>query len=321
MGCTQGVGYQGYLTCNGKMLPFLTGNITERVEINASQSVHGIGAGSVNPVSRDQHNFSIGRKIIDGDVAVEVFGGSGNYSQAFQEMLKRTIGSSATDMSDVCNGFTVAAPLIFSPAGGSELFLPSTSASQPKALIQGCDLRANPGGNVGATFKIISAGADWANPASGSPGPNAPTSSAWSFETPGTTDDSNPIPYYASNFNCTGSGESSLAARILDWSISINNNAQPLYAINGVNSPADIFLGTRVVTGTFSYYSTDGIFVETLSHGAVITLTFGSITLTLPFVAFGPSPVPSPGPNQIVVRNVEFTAFAKSAVLPEIYQS
>ena len=75
------------------------------------------------------------------------------------------------------------------------------------------------------------------------------------------------------------------------------------------------------MTGSFSYYSTDGIFVETLTHGASITITFGSTTITIPFVAFGRAPIPNGGPNEIVTRTVEFRGFAKSASEPAIFQS
>ncbi len=104
-------------------------------------------------------------------------------------------------------------------------------------------------------------------------------------------------------------------------SITINNNTNPLYTFNGEAFPQDILLGQREVSGSFSYYSPDGEFVEQLTHGANLSITFGTISLTLPFVAFGRAPIPSTGPNAIISRNVEFFAFAKSGTEPSISQS
>lgn len=318
MSCPGGTGYQGYLLVCDKVLPYLTADITEVTEILPSASIHGGGGGVVNPVYRDQHNFAIGRKIVEGSVSCEVFGGTGNYAVAFGHMLDRAIGADSTDMTDVCNGFDLTCKLIFSPAGGHEILLPSASAAQPKALIQSLELRGNNGGVVQATFRVISAGADYNATAV-----SAPASSQLAFETAGSSDDNNPIPYYASNFTVVGSGETGLSTGevITDWNISINNNISPYYTFNGENFPQDIILGQRVVTGSFSYYRPDGIFLRNFTHGASITVTFGSLTLTIPFAAFGRSPIPATGPNAVVTRQVEFSGYAKSATEPSIYQS
>lgn len=311
-----GSGYQGYLLTCGSLLPYLNADLTKIQELIPSNSIHGGGNGATNPVFRDQINYSLGRVIAEGSVTVEVFGGSGNYATAFQNMLTRAIGASASDDSAVCTGFNNSCKLIFSPGGGSEIVLPSTSAGDPRALIASMELRGNNGGNVQATFRIMSTGADYNNSST-----NAPAASALAFETGGTSDDSNPIPYYASNFTVTGSGESSLAERITDWSLTVNNNVNPIYTFNGEPFAQGMVLGFRQVTGSFSYYSPDGTFVETLTHGASATITFGSITLTLPHLGFGRAPIPSPGPGNPTVRNVEFTGFAASSSAPAIYQS
>lgn len=315
MSCSGSSGYLGYLKVCSGILPYLNADLTRIVEIIPSNSIHGGGVGNTNPVFRSQHNFSIGRRTTEGSVTVEVFGGSGNYATAFSNFLQRAIPT-ASDQSTVCNGFDSSCKLIFSPGGGYEISLPGTGAAQGKALISQFDLRGNPGGNVEATARIVSAGDDY-NGASA----NAPAASALAFETAGASDDSNPVPYYASNFTVTGSGESNLADRIMDWSISVNNNANPIFTFNGESFAQDILLGMQEVTGTFSYYAADGVFVEQLTHGATLTITFGSITINCPFIAFGPSPIPSPGPNAPTVRNVQFRAFAASSSAPAIYYS
>jgi hypothetical protein len=320
MACTGSAGYQGYLRACNKVLPYLNADLTKVTELYMSNTIHGGGSGNINPVFRSQHNFAQGRITVEGSVTTEVFGGTGNYATAFLNVLSRAIPT-ATDDTNVCNGFDSTCKLIFSPGGGSEIVLPDPLASTGKALIQSLELRGNNGGNVQATFRIISAGATYNETAA-----NTPAASELAFETdPQTTDDSNPIPYWASTFAPVDTGETNvtttLADQITDWSITINNNPTPIYTFNGEQFAQDIVLGMLNVTGTFSYYSPNGKFVEKFTHGANLTITFGSITLTIPYMAFGASPIPSPGPNSATIRNVTFTGLARSSSEPAIYRS
>jgi hypothetical protein len=314
MACTGSAGYQGFLTTCGKVLPFLSADITRVQELYPSNAIHGGGSGNTNPIFRSMHNYALGRITAEGNVTTEVFGGTGNYAAAFLEILKRAVPTQ-TDDSDICNGFDNSCKLIFSPGGGSEIILPDPTAGQPKAVVASLGLRGNPGGNVQATFRITSTGADFNQTAA-----NTPTVANLAFEPGGLTDDNNPIPYYASSFSVTGSGESNLAERITDWNIDINNNPFYIWTFNGEAQAQDLVLGMLSVTGTFQYYSATGEFVETLTHGAVCTVTFGSITLTIPHLGFGASPLPSPGPSAATVRTVNFTGFATSSG-PSIYRS
>ena len=304
------------MTVCSKVLPYLSADIQKVTELYISKAIHGGGNANTNPVFNSEINFAIGRLMVEGTVSVEVFGGTGNYATAFTNILNRAIPT-ATDMSTVCNGFDSNCQLIFSPGGGSEVVLPASSPSTTKCLVNSLELRGNPGGNVQASFKLISAGADYNNSNT-----NKPAASDLAFETAGTTDDSNPVPYYASNFTVTGSGETGLSARITDWNLTVNNNCTPIFVFNGTNYAVDIILGMREVTGSFSYYSDTGTFVETLTHGATCTITFGSTTLNMPFLAFerNPSP-PSPGPNAPTIRTINFRGMAASSVLPSIYKS
>lgn len=316
--CEGSAGYKGYLTACGKLLPYLTAELTKVTEILPSGSVHGAG-NSTNPVFRSQHNFALGRTTVEGSISCEVFAGSGEYAVAFTNMLQRAIPS-ASDDSLVCDGFSTSCKLILSPGGGSEIVLPDITASNPKALIKSLELRGNNGGIVGATFGIVSAGATYNEAAA-----NTPTTANLSFEPVQAADDSNPLPYWASTFSPTGTGETNitttLADQITDWTITINNNTIPVYTFNGEQFAQDIVLGQLQVSGTFKYYSPNGKFVEKLSNGAAITMTFGSTTITLPYIAFGACPIPGPGPQNLTERSVNFTGFAKSASLPSIYYS
>lgn len=248
-------------------------------------------------------------------MSTEIYAGTGNYATAWLAMLNRSIPS-ASDDTDVCTGFDNSCKLIFSPGGGSEIVMPSTSAGTPRALIASMELRGNNGGVAQSTFRIISSGADY-----NSTNANKPSAAALQFETAGSTDDSNPVPYWATNFSVTGSGESgTLADQIMDWSISVNNNVTPIFTFNGEQFAQSAILGMMQVSGSFSYYSPSGTFVENLTNGAVITITVGSTTITVPFVGWGRCPIPGGSANSPVVRNCEWMGFA-TASGPACYRS
>lgn len=308
MSCDFSAGYQGYLLVCSHVLPFLTADIVKVTEILPSAGIHGGGVSSTNPIFRSPQNFALGRIIAEGSVSTEIYAGTGNYATAWLDMLKRSIPSISDD-TNVCTGFDSSCKLIFSPGGGSEIVMPSTSAGTPRALIASMELRGNNGGVAQSTFRIISSGADY-----NTTNANKPSVSALQFETAGSTDDSNPVPYWATNFSVTGSGETgTLADQIMDWNISVNNNVTPIFTFNGEQFAQSAVLGMMQVTGSFQYYSPTGQFVENLTNGAVITITVGSTTITIPFVGFGRCPVPSPGINSPTVRNCEFLGFSTAS--------
>ncbi len=280
MSCQFSAGYQGYLRVGASkyVMPFLSSQLSQLTVLNVSDAIHGLGAGSTNPVGRSKINYAIGQQTVTGTVATEVYGGTGNFSSAFGTLFAAAVPT-ATDTSAVCNGFTTSSPLIFSPGGG--------------------------------------AGADYNNLNT-----NAPSASNFSYEPVGNTDDNNPVPYYASSLTITGSGEANLTDRITDWNMTINNNPFPIFTFDGKNYAVDIPIGVMDVSGSFSYYSSDGTFVNALTHGAVLRATFGTITLNIPYVAFTSQPTPpSPGSNAAVIRTVAFCGLAASASLPAVYTS
>jgi hypothetical protein len=320
-GCNGGIGWMGYIKLCNYLLPYRSADITKVTEIVPSESILGGGysalsAAQVNPVWRDDINFIIGKELTEGSISTSVFAGTGNYFLAWKELFKRAVGDSSAngnDMSLCCAGFSDSCKLLFAPAGGTEISLPKAGRM---ALVSEMSIKGNLGGEVGADFKIMSAGADWNTP----PSVSSPATSDLAFESAGFADDSNPVPWYSTNVTVTGSGETfDISDYITDFNFTVNNNTQPLFFFNGINYPYTIFLGKRRVSGSFSYYSPTGAFIEKLSHGASIVMTLGSIQVTMPFVAFGKGPVPSQGANKEVVRNQEFTAFAKSATEPAIY--
>lgn len=46
----------------------------------------------------------------------------------------------------------------------------------------------------------------------------------------------------------------------VDWSVDLNNNAQPIYTANGTRFPTAVMMGTSSVTGNVTLFSQDGVF-------------------------------------------------------------
>lgn len=309
------LGWRGYcrVTSTKYVLPLAGAQLSEVIQINESRSIHGGGVGTVDGRFASLHNYALGQSACEGELRGEVFAGTGNYGNAFREILYRAIGQTPSDISARDDGFDATNPLILSPGGGSEWLFPKVGGTNAKAVVSSMSLSARTGGNVEFSATVVSAGADFNASAT-----NAPAVTDFAYEPGGVTDDSNPLPYYASAFTVTGSGETGMTERITSWSININNNSVPIYTFDGNNYPSDILQGMMEISGSFEYYSPDGTFVRNLTHGATATLTFGANTITLPHLAFGPYPVPLPGPNDPTIRTVQFKAFA-SSTHPSIY--
>jgi hypothetical protein len=309
------LGYRGYARVTGTkyVLPLTGARLSEEISINESRSIHGGGVGTVDGRFASLHNYAVGQARYEGELNGEVFAGTGNYANAFSAVLTRAIGASPTDISARDAGFNTTEPIILSPGGGSEWVFPKSTGTNAKAVIGSMNLSARVGGNVEFSASVVSCGADFNSSAT-----NAPAVTDFAYEPGGTTDDSNPLPYYASAFTVTGSGETGMTERITSWQISINNNPVPIFTFDGNNYASDVLLGLMEVSGSFEYYSPDGVFVRNLTHGASATITFGSRTITMPHLAFGPYPVPLPGPNDPTIRTVNFKCFA-SASYPSIY--
>jgi len=268
-----------------------------------SDAIHGGGVGTTDGRFHSRINMAQGQKRAFGRMSGEVFTGSGGAATAFEELIKRAVGSTSADTSARDNGFTPGFPLILSPGGGTTFQYPK-SGGVSKACISEFTLDGNLGGNVTFTSSIVSAGRE-SNAAT-------PGASTYSYEQqPQTNDDSNPLPYWASQFSITGSGETDVSDRIRAWDLRINNNTQEIFTFNGSQFAFDILQGVFDITGSFSYYSSDGNFVNSLTQGAVLTITLGSgESLIVPFVAFGEQPIPLPGLNAPTVRNVNWTGLA-----------
>jgi hypothetical protein len=317
-----GIGWRGYarLGAAGYVLPYRRADLAERESLYRSETIHGGGTGQWHGVFHSEHNFAIGRRLVDGTIDTEVFGGTGNYALAFQSMLAKTLGVAKDDDRERDAGFSTSAPLVLSPGGGIQWTMPEFT-SPGKAVVSNLALRGNPDGIVGSTFTIVSAGATFqATPA------DAPTPSELTYETDpqcsSAADDSNPVPYWASRFNIVDAdttGTVAVVDRIMDWDMTINNNSNPIYPFNGQNACVDVLQGIMEVSGSFRYYAPEGVFQRFLCHGAGLTISLGHITLHSDFVAFHESPVPAPAMNEPVVRTVQYRCFAHDAASPSLW--
>ena len=312
------LGWRGYCRIGtaGYVLPLRNARLSEEIQILPSDSIHGGGVGTVDGRYASQHNYAIGQARYEGDLSGEVFAGTGNYALAFRQLLNRAMGAAPTDISARDDGFDATTQLVLSPGGGSEWLFPSSSGgSVAKCVVNTMNLSARNDGVVEFSANLMSAGADFNLAAT-----NAPTVSDFAYEPGGPTDDSNPLPYYASAFTVTGSGETGMSERITAWNVTINNNSTPIFTFDGNNFASDVLQGIMEVSGSFTYYSPTGTFVRNLTHGAAATITFGASTITMPHLAFGPYPVPMPGVNDPTVREVTFRGFATTSY-PSIYIS
>jgi len=327
---TGGIGWKGFMKVSssevgsGKVLPFNTEDLVERVEAINNDGIHGGGVSELNGIFGSRHNIAIGVATYTGSINGDVFGGTGQYADAFRILLDHAMGRSSADHTHRLMGFSEAYPIIVSPTGETTYQYPSqtvinrktgatdTLTTPVKAVIGNMTINGNSGGNVNYTAAIQATSRREVTGVK-------PTTADFSFEAVSNLDDSNPIPFWQAAFNVTGSGEDfgggsyTLRDYITDFSLTINNNTQPVYTFNGNNVATDMVQGLMEITGSFSYYSPTGIFTANLNNGCTLDLTLGGITLHSPYMFLPTAPVPSGGLNSIITRNVEFSCLATAA--------
>jgi len=328
MADTGTIGWKGYMKLSSsevganKVLPFTTEDLTENIEAIPNGGIHGGGVTEVNGIYGSRHNIAIGLATYAGSINGDVFGGTGQYADAFRILMDAAIGRSSADHTRRLEGFTESYPIVIAPSGETAFQYPSetvvnaktgatvTLSTPVKALVNSMTLNGNPGGNVTYSANMM---ATSRRSVTGT----APQISDFSFEAVSNLDDSNPIPFWSAEFDLANSGETlggaSLKDYIMDWSITINNSTQPVNAFSGNNVASDMVQGLMEVTGNFSYYSPTGEFVSQLNNGATLTLTLGSLVLKMPYVFFTTYPIPNPGINTIITRNVEFQGLATAS--------
>lgn len=293
MSCSGSIGWRGYAKVSGNTLPFTRAQVQTKREIIISDPLMVDSKGSN---FRFDHNYTLGKELTEANISTEVYS-SGGYKAAFLALLNLAIGTSKG-----CNRLTGggSSSLEISPNGGTLITLPGSSG---KALVTGFSIRGNAGGIIDANFNVVST--------SNSTGAASSTADL-QFETAGTTEDSNPVPYYATSVVVGGSGQDSIVnANITDWNINVSSDATPIYGFCDNSSsrvPVNLRAGRIRVQGSFTYYAPAGLYVSTLADGASVAIDVVATTLTMPNVVFESAPITNNGANSPVFRTVNFRA-------------
>lgn len=306
------IGWRGFAKVGSFVIPLRRFTLDEEITLVNSEGVH--GAGNNDPRTSSYVNYSINQIIYRGDLEGEAWGGAGSkFAAAFKEIVDRSITADKRE-----EGFTTANPIILAPTGVGYIWqypAPSGSATR-RACVERLSISSAPGQNVSFTATIISSGRKKTS-ATVNPG------SDFTFETVQTpgfsggvislSDDANPVPYWKAKFEIVNSGETDLVNRVMNWTLEVNNNTQPVFVHNGEPFAVDVAQGVMQVTGNFTYYSPDGLFVDALTQGASLSITLGDFILKSDHTAFRAAPVPNEGLNTIVTRRVNFECYASSA--------
>lgn len=287
MSCNSSVAWKGILKVNGNSLPFLSGDISNVTEVFQPQLI----GWSNDAADRSPYNYALSKKYVQGTISSEVFS-SGPYATSFTDLVKAAVKGTQVQLD-------------FSPSGGTSFSLPDVG----KCYVSSMELHGNNQGLVTGSFGIISSDADI----------DSGGTSSLQDEPVQDTDDSNPVPWYYSSFHISSS--SSISNNITEWSISMNNNPDMIFGLDGDTgvAPVDIRLGTFGITGSFNYYNSSGSYPE-LVNGTTGTLDIGPITLKFPYLVFNNGGVPNQGGDSLVVAVVSFIGFGDSDN-PAIYIS
>lgn len=302
------IGWKGFALIGTNPFPYLSEDVTEKINHIPSEDIHGGGIGTVQGAFHSQINVAEGQIAYDGSFSGNVYIGSSGFGLAFDEILKRAIGTSGSDTSAREEGFDNNFPLILSPGGGSldgkKAFKYPSTTSGGRAVISTFTLTGNLGGLVTFEAGVVASSRDKVD--------TVPSLGSFTFESGTSFGAGTPVPYFESKleFGGVGIGES-LSDRITAWTITMTNNSTPVYTFNGSRFPRDIYQGEGVVEGSFTYYSDTGSFA-TLNDGGSLTITLGvglgagARKIVIPFLALNPRPIPSPGMNEVTSRTVSF---------------
>lgn len=322
--CRSSMGWKGFARVGGSagpVLPYTSEDLAERINLYSSQSIHGGGVGAINGVYGSVVNIAIGHAEYQGSIRGEVFAGGGGFTNAFIQLIQRAIGASSADHTLRICGFLPSTGLILSPGGGATFQFPNDNAGSQtnrKACVSRFTINGNPKSIIDYDCEIISAGFKVLN-ASDAVFPALP--SEFSYEPVSNTDDDNPVPYYAAEWDVQGSGEGDVQNKTTKFTLTVNNNTYTLYTFNGSNQPTDVLQGIMEVTGSFQIYSPDGAFAFPLTNGATLNLNLGSsISIGSDYMAFSRAPVTSSGGlNQPVFRDIEFMCVAADASTASLF--
>jgi hypothetical protein len=227
---------------------------------------------SLNAAHRSPYNYAIGSEYVEGSFTCEIFNGS--YS---------SIGSL---ISACVNGTEVE--LSLSSGGGSSISVPGEGV----CYVSSMTLNGSNGGIAKATFNILATDSDT----------GGAVGASLDYESVGTTEDNNPIPYYNTSFVMTDVDSD----MVTEWSLTFSNNPKMINVLNGDSRPIAIRLGTTSLTGTVNYLTSS---VSPIENGGTLSVDCGPRTLTCPHIVIVSDSKPSAGASQLVTRCLSFEGF------------
>lgn len=321
------VGWKGYLLVGSAAnpIPYLSEDITEKDTHIPSGDVHGGGISqqTTGPFF-SQLNAADGTLTFDGSINGHVYSGAPtetpNFGAACRDLFSKAVSAEDRQM-----GYTPADPLVVSP-GGAGIDTLNTAFQYPasvsvasvnRGVVSSLSVTGSAGNIIDYTIGFMSTTRESST--------DKPAATSLDAETAG--DDSgstNPVAWHnvLLTFNETaaeGIGEEvDLFQRVTDWTVDLTNNTIPLDTFNRARTKRDLYQGELEVTGSFTYYAPEGVFrslnkIFGSDSQAGIKIEMGEvdpITLELTLVILDPAPIPGPGVNELVTRNVTFRALA-----------
>jgi hypothetical protein len=286
--------WKGFLKVGGYTLPYNSCSVNVLSEFINGQPI----SAPISAYARSLKTYSVGKKHVESSIQFDVFA-TGGYGNACQSLLKGVLSNCGTISGEGGTG-----SLIFCPSGGSNFTVPGPSG---KAVVSSLTIKGNNKGLVQASVNLLAT----------SVGDGTGGSADLQFETAGLVEDSSPLPWYNSSFAVSGAGDDSLMSNyLIDWELTINNNAELIYGfcnsddLSDITLARDIRLGLLDVEGSFKYYSPTGIYTPELRNGASIIIDLVFFTFTMPHVVFRNDGIPSSSGDALVVRNVQYKAYA-----------
>ena len=302
------IGWKGFLGVGSPnaLLPFQSFDLTEKDSTIVADDIHGGGnPGQTEPAFASQVNAADGALTYDGSINGNIYSGGGTFGTSFRSFI-----SKAVDYSDRLDGFSGGSPLYLSPGGSTVYKYPGSSGSESihRCVISTFTVNGTTGGLLTWNASLMSTTRDDSS--------GAPSAGSLEFEGTGDLTVNNPVPWHGADFDIgSGIGVSDLKNAITGWQVNVDNQTIPMQTFNRARTRRDLYNAQIIVGGNFTYFSEAGSFTALNKvfgpPGLVLTLGSGSpIVLTIPKVVLDVKPIPSGGPNEIIVRNVTFIGLA-----------
>ena len=288
------IGYQGSLQLLGNysgqnpIVPFTQCNIEEIREVFSPQLV---SWNRTNSAYRSPWNYSLAKTYTKGSFSTEYVVGS-RFGTAMSILIISAIEGNPIS-------------LAFNTANAKNTFINVPNLGV--CYISSASISCQAGSLVSCSFEILSTDSIINDIG------NQLNTSQLSFESIDfvegqNIDDGNPLPWFSCSILSLGTGDDSLInSNSTNWSISINNSPEMIWALTGMLSPvaSDLRLGQTSVSGSLSYYPNQEY--NDLVDGSSITFYISNLAISLPYLIFNNKGSNNQGLNQIIPRNISFT--------------